>query len=163
MKQTGSFLPSSSVGSMALPYTFPELPQLGCQRCFGADLASACSRGWSPCKPGMPYASRLLVHAFISAWKSQQMLVIQELLSAFGLKGLGPCPSSPTWCTQRLRLAEPPCKPCAPSSRSCEGRFSASADSSLPGRLGSRKPSSITSAEAESARFSFSADNIRLE
>lgn len=113
----------------------------------------------------MLYASRLLVHTFISAWKSQQMLGIQELLSAFGLKGLGLCPSSRRHARNAcaVRFAEHPCKPFTPISQSCKGTFSGSAISSLPDWLGSCKPSSITSAEAESTRFSFSTDNINLK
>lgn len=101
------------------------------QQRFGTGLASACSQGWSPSKPGMPNAARLPVHTSISACKSPPPLVRQAVLPASG--------------------------PLAPS---CEGMCSGSTTTSLPGWHGSRKPPSTTSAEAERAPFSFGADSI---
>jgi len=85
-----------------------------------------------------------------------------DLGAALSLWSTGPGAVSqqPNACV--VRFAEPPCEPCAPTSPSCKGTFSGSTITSLPGWLGSRQPSSITSAEAERAGFGFSADNTHL-
>lgn len=67
----------------------------------------------------------------ISAWKSQQPLARRAALPASGQ--LSP---------------------------SCAGMRSGSTAASLPGRLGSRKPSSTASAGAERAPFGFGADSV---